>query len=78
MPKEPKAVSVVVAGSGKVHDMDIAPGTTTRDILEKLNLSGELTKAGDPTPFGSNDNVYAQVEDGDKLFFKPVSPVAIG
>lgn len=78
MPKEAKAVSVVVAGSGKLQDVDITPGSTARDTLEKLNLTGELTVVGDPTPFGPNDNVYKRVEDGDKLILKPNTPVAIG
>ena len=78
MPKEPKAISVVVAGSGQIQDVDIIPGSTARDTLEKLNLSGELTAVGDPTPLGPNDNVYKRVEDGDKLIFKPITPVAIG
>jgi|GEM_PF-4732897 hypothetical protein len=78
MPKQPKAVSVVIVGSGRILDVDINPGATTRDTLEKLNLTGELTVVGDPTPLGPNDNVYKRVEDGDKLNFKPITPVAIG
>ena len=78
MPKEPKAVSVVIAGSGQIQDIDIAPGATARDILEKLNLTGELSVVGDPTPVGPNDNVYKRVEDGDKLNLKPGTPVAVG
>jgi hypothetical protein len=78
MPKQPKAVSVVIVGSGQIQDVDIIPGSTARDILEKLNLTGELSVVGDPTPFGPNDNVYKRVEDGDKLNLKPGTPVAVG
>jgi hypothetical protein len=78
MPKEPKAVSIVVVGSGKILDVDLNSGATTRDTLEKLNLTGELLVVGDPTPLGPNDDVYKRVEDGDKLNLKPSTPVAVG
>jgi hypothetical protein len=77
MPTEKKAISIVVVGSGnQIQDVDIARGSTVRDLLEKLNLSGQLTKVDDPTPFGPNDDIFTRVEDGDKLILSPNTPVA--
>lgn len=78
MPKESKAVSIVIVGSGdQIQDVEIFRGSTVRDLLEKLNLSGQLTKVDDPTPFGANDDIFTRVEDGDKLILSPNTPVAI-
>jgi hypothetical protein len=33
-----KHLSVVVAGSGQIRDVQIQPGTTAGDILHQLNL----------------------------------------
>jgi hypothetical protein len=77
MPSETKSISIVVVGSGKqILDVDIVKGSTVRDLLEKLNLSGQLTKGDDPTPFRPNDDLYTRVEDGDKLILTPSTPVA--
>jgi len=77
MPKERKSISIVVVGSGnQIQDVDIVRGSTVRDLLEKLNLSGQLTKVDDPTPFGPNDDLFTRVEDGDKLILSPNTPVA--
>jgi hypothetical protein len=79
MPKETKAVSIVIVGSGnQIQDVDIVRGSTVRDLLEKLNLSGVLTKVDDPTPFGPNDDIFTRVETGDKLILSPSTPVAFG
>lgn len=78
MPTEAKkTVSIVVVGAGnQIMDVDIIRGSIVRDLLERLNLSGELSKLDDPTPFGPNDDVYTRVEDGDKLTLNPLAPVA--
>jgi len=77
MPQEAKSVSILVTGSGnQIQDVDIVRGSTVRDLLEKLNLSGQLTKGDDPTPFGRNDDLFTRVEDGDKLVLTPSTPVA--
>jgi hypothetical protein len=37
-----KKLSVVVAGTGQIRDVEIQPGTTAGDILHQLNLSDYL------------------------------------
>ena len=72
-----KHISIVLAGSGEQrHDVEIQPGVTVRDLLERLSLSGHLSKYGDPAPFGENEDVFARVQDGDKLLVSPKTPVA--
>jgi hypothetical protein len=66
-----KTIAIKVAGSAhEPTDVEIAPGTTARDILHQLGLRGYLLSTG-PTSdrfFGEDENVYAVVGDGDKLF----------
>ena len=77
MPKGPKHVTVVVAGSGgQKHEVEILPGVTTRDLLEQLGLTGYLSKLDDPAPFGENEELFSRVKDGDKLVVSPNTPVA--
>ena len=77
MPQEKKVVSIVVTGSGnELHEVEIMRGVTVRDLLEKLNLTGHLSKVGAPTPFQENDEVFSKVEEGEKLILGPSSPVA--
>ena len=72
-----KHISVVIAGSGEqIHDIEIPRGTTVRDLLQRLNLTGHLSKYGDPAPFGENEELYARVDDGDKLVLGASTPVA--
>ena len=74
---KPKHVTIVLTGSGQQRlDVEILRGVTTRDLLSQLNLSGHLTKLGDPAPFGENEDVYSRVEDGDKLILAPTTTVA--
>ena len=74
-----KHVSIVLAGSGEqIHEVEIPRGTTVRDLAQRLNLVGHLSKHGDPAPFGENEEVYARIDDGDKLFLSPSTPVAEG
>lgn len=74
-----KRVSIVLAGSGEqIHDIEIARGLTTRDLLQRLNLSGHLSKFGDPAPFGEDEELYARIEDGEKLVLGAATPVAEG
>ena len=79
MPSSTKNVSLIVGGAGnQIQDVAVARGTTTRDLLEQLNLGGSLSKIDDPTPLKPNKDLYAQVEDGEKLRVSPSSPVARG
>ena len=74
-----KNITVVVPGTGDErtgHDLTIRPGTRAADILKAVGLDANrftLTKkeGDDETRFGNNDNVYRQVEDGEKLFAVP-------
>ena len=39
-----KKLSVVVAGTGQIRDVEIQPGTTAGDVLHQLSLSDYLLK----------------------------------
>lgn len=63
-----KSVVVITAGNGEHHDLEIAPGTTSADVLGQLNLDGfVLSKDNGAYVFGSNENIYTEVDDGEKL-----------
>lgn len=73
----PKHISLVISGSGQQFtDVEVTRGLTTRDLLQQMNLTGHLSKFGDPVPFGENEDLYTRVEDGDKLIVGPSTPVA--
>ena len=64
-----KRVSVVVAGTGQIHDIEIRPGTTAGDILTQLNLKDYLLSKGSNEPFfAAGDSVFDKVNDGEKIF----------
>jgi len=72
-----KQISIVLAGSGdQLHEVEIQSGVTVRDLVDRLNLSGHLSKYGDPAPFGENEEIFSRVQDGDKLILSPKTPVA--
>ncbi len=63
-----KNIVVIVAGSGQHHDLTIEAGTTARDILQQVGLQGYvLSKDAGQHAFGETENVYAAVDDGEKL-----------
>ena len=72
-----KHITAVIAESGAYHDLQIAPGTTTRDIRAQLRLGDHyvISKRG-AEPFGDDENVYGVVADGEKLFLS--TPVEVG
>src|SRR4051812_45759249 len=64
-----KKLSVVIAGSGQIRDLDIQPGTTAGDVLAQLNLSDYLLSKGPDSPFfAAAESVYDKVKDGEKIF----------
>jgi hypothetical protein len=64
-----KHLSVVVAGSGQIRDLQIEPGTTAKDVLDQLNLNDYLLSKGSNEPFFANaDSIYDKVNDGEKIF----------
>ena len=64
-----KRLSVVVAGSGQIRDIQIEPGTTVRDVMEQLALRDYLLSKGPNEPFLANaDTLYDKVNDGEKIF----------
>ena len=46
-----KKLSVVVAGTGQIRDVEIQPGTTAGDVLHQLNLPDYLLSKGPNEPF---------------------------
>jgi len=63
-----KSIVVITAGTGNHTDLSIEPGTTANDILKQLNLNGYvLSKDSGQHVFGASENVYANVDDGEKL-----------
>ena len=64
-----KKLSVVVAGTGQIRDVEIRPGTTAGDILHQLNLTDYLLSKGPNDPFfAAAESVYDKVNDGEKIF----------
>ena len=64
-----KRLSVVVAGTGQIRDVEIQPGTTAGDILNQLSLKDYLLSKGPNDPFfAAAESVYDKVNDGEKIF----------
>ena len=73
-----RKLSVVVAGSGQIHDVEIQPGTTAGDILHQLNLSDYLLSKGTNEPFfAAAESVYDKVKDGEKIFASTKADVGV-
>jgi len=63
-----KRIAVSVVASGQIHDLTINPGTTAREILREIGLEDyDLLRQNESHPFGLDENVYAIVQDGEKL-----------
>ncbi len=66
-----KQIGVKFIGSQRpTETLTILPGTTTRDILNSLDLNSgfQLSPSNQPeTVFNPNDAIFARVEDGDML-----------
>jgi hypothetical protein len=64
-----KKLSVVIAGSGQIRDIEIQPGTTAGDVLHQLSIPDYLLSKGPNEPFfASRETIYDKVEDGSKIF----------
>ena len=69
-----KKIIVAVAGTeGKreYKDVQILPGTKSRDVLAKLNLNGFQLSKPDGGAFGFNEDLYkalGDAPDGQKVF----------
>jgi len=73
-----KKLSVVVAGTGQIRDVEIQSGTTAGDILHQLNLPEYLLSKGPNEPFfPAADSVYDKVKDGEKIFASTKADVGV-
>lgn len=75
-----KTITISMAGTdGKdARDVELPPGTKSRDVLSQLNLVGfQLEKPGGGF-FERNDDIYEAVTDGQKLFASKGDVVAGG
>ena len=73
-----KKLSVVVAGTGQIRDVEIQPGTTAGDILHQLDLSDYLLSRGPNEPFfASTESIFDKVNDGEKVFASTKAEVGI-
>jgi len=64
-----KRLSVVVAGTGQIRDVEIQPGTTAGDVLNQLNLKDYLLSEGPDKPFfAAAESIYDKLRDGEKIF----------
>lgn len=73
---EIKRITVIRPGSGKKTKIDIEPGTTPRDVLEKVGIDvGYVQKPDEAAAFDAGEDLYARVADGEKLLATPNTPV---
>jgi hypothetical protein len=73
-----KKLSVVIAGTGKIRDLEIQSGTTAGDVLHQLNLPDYLLSKGPNEPFfASAESIYDKVKDGEKIFASTKAEVGL-
>ena len=73
-----KRLSVVVAGTGQIRDVEIEPGTSAGDVLHQLNLADYLLSRGPNEPFFANtESIYDKTKDGEKLFASTKAEVGL-
>jgi hypothetical protein len=73
-----KRLSVVVAGTGQIRDVEIQPGTTAGDVLNQLALKDYLLSKGPNDPFfAAAESVYDKVNDGEKIFASTKAEVGL-
>lgn len=73
-----KKITIVKAESGEYTDLEIAPGTTARDILATIGLPHHKLSLGEGVaPFADEANVYQEIEgDGTKIY--ATTPIEVG
>src|SRR3989337_156923 len=73
-----KNISIVVAGSGEIRDLEIAPGVTVREALNEAGLQGyQVSRRGNDQPLEPVANLYDLVENHEKLYATP-EDVSVG
>ena len=73
-----KRLSVVVAGTGQIRDVQIQPGTTAGDVLTQLTLTDYLLSKGPNDPFfASAESIFDKVNDGEKIFASTKAEVGV-
>ena len=73
-----KKIAIVVAGTGKIRDAEIQPGTTAGDVLHQLDLQDYLLSTGANDPFfASSESIYDKVKDGAKIFASTKAEVGL-
>ena len=73
-----KRLSVVIAGTGQIRDVEIQPGTTAGDVLNQLNIPDFLLSKGPNDPFFANrESIFDKVEDGSKIFASTKAEVGV-
>ena len=66
-----KKIIIAVAGTDgrkEYKDIELLPGAQPRDVLNGLGLRGFQLSRPDGGAFGMTDDLYAAVEDGQKIF----------
>ena len=66
-----KSIIISVAGTdgkNEYKDVQILPGTKSRDVLTKLGLNGFQLSKPEGGAFSFNDDLYQGVADGQKVF----------
>jgi hypothetical protein len=73
-----KRLSIVVAGTGQIRDVEIQPGTSVGDVLHQLNLADYLLSRGPNEPFfAASESLFDKTKDGEKLFASTKAEVGI-
>lgn len=73
-----KKLSVVIAGTGQIRDVEIQSGTTAGDVLHQLSLQDYLLSKGPNEPFfAATESIYDKVNDGEKVFASTKAEVGI-
>lgn len=70
-----KRISVV--RDNEIVDTTILPATTSAELLQSLGIPQDFwVSRKEGSPFGSSENLYELVQDGEKLWISPRAEVA--